>query len=152
MKMKTKNIEVSILPKIKNIIALTNELNGKNLNEVYFKGSSQNDLPTLCLILKEFASNDEGKKVFANIEEVYDFLDEYISESKKTISDIYEEIAIEVNELGFFNTKMKKEELQSNLVSNLNIDMDMIVGDIIKKVTEEKMKPTIEKEFTGFQA
>ena len=137
MKMKTKNKEVNILPKIKNIVALTNELNGKNLNEVYFKGSSQNDIGTLCLIIKEFATNDDGGRTFSEIDEVYEFLDDYIMETKKTIANIYEEIASEINELGFFNTKMKQEELQVSLVSNLNINMDTIVEEIVKKVSDE---------------
>lgn len=150
MILKTNTKEITIMPKIKHIIELTNVLKGKNLNEVFFKGATSNDINVLCLVIEKFSTID-GNKAFKNINEVYDFLDEYIIENKETVTEIYEKIAEEINNLGFFNKKMNKEELKMALVSNLDIDMDSIVTDIVKKVSEEKMRPEIEKEFQGFK-
>lgn len=152
MILKANEKEINIKLRIKNIIKLTKELNGKNLNEVFFRGANDSDIVTLVKILLAFNENEDGKRILNTENEVENFLDSYIVENSKTISDIYKELAEDINEQGFFNKKMSKEEIEMSLASNVEIDMDSIIENIVKQVTEEKIKPQIEQEFTGFKA
>ena len=59
-----------------------------------------------------------------------------MEENKKTYKDIFEEIAEDINEEGFFNSKMTKKELKDKMSSPLS---SMNMNDVIKRVNVNKL-------------
>lgn len=130
----TKNKTINLVFKTKKIVNIANILKEKNFEEVYFKTMKELDLNALTKIIFHFAEFENQKEAFNSSEDVYDFLDEYKTENKKSYYDIFKEIAEAVNEEGFFIKKMTEEELQekiSNPLSEIKL--------------EELMKPAMEK-------
>jgi|GEM_PF-943899 len=150
MILETKKSKIEIVLSTRKIIDLTKKLKGKNLTEIYFKALRDCDLEILAKIIYAFAEPADGtNKAFVDDSYVYDFLDDYMKESKKSYKDIYSEIAVEVNEQGFFNEKMTLEELQAkaeDLMSSINME------EIIKNSTEKAVSEITAEEFRGHKA
>lgn len=145
MILETKNKKIELTYKTRKIVQLTKELKGKNFEELYFNAISENNIGALAEIILAFAENkDTGLNVFKSVEEVYDFIDDYMSENKKTYQDIFKEIAEDINNQGFFNSKMTKEELTNKINSHISIDMNQIIKDSAEKaitqIAQNEMK------------
>lgn len=149
MILKTKNIEVKIVIRSRKIANLTDKLEGKNLNEMFFKGFKENNLKTLAIFLEEFSETEDKTKLFKNLDEVYDFIDDLKLENDKiTYETIYKELAEEINNMGFFNKKMTSKELETILKDKTpDIDVDLIIN----KMSEQAGKELAE-EFKGYRA
>lgn len=150
MILKTAKNEIEIRLTTKRIIDIIKKLNGKNLEEIYFKALNECDIEILAKMIYYFSDPADGSnKAFVNEEYVYDFLDDYKKENDKTYTDIYKEIALEVNEQGFFNSKMTKEELEEksgDLMSSINLN-EVMKGTIEKVATE-----IATEEFKGYKS
>ena len=75
---------------------------------------------------------------------MYDFLDDYKEETEKSYSDIFNELAEEINKEGFFKSKMNEEELKQKISNPLSeVDMESIIKTsaekVIAQVTEKEM-------------
>lgn len=150
MILETSKQKIEIILSTRKIVDLTKKLKGKNLTEIYFKALRDCDTEALGKIIYAFAEPADGSnKAFANEEYVYDFIDEYMRENKKSYSDIYNELAIEVNEQGFFNKKMTKEEITEkaeDLMSSINME------EVIKTSTEKAVTEITTAEFKGYKS
>lgn len=71
---------------------------------------------------------------------MYDFLDDYLEENKKTYKDIFTEIAEDINKEVFFNNKM------SSSLSSMNMN------EVIKNSAEKAIAKVAEQEFQGYRA
>lgn len=148
MILETKNKKVDLIYRTRSIVKVNKELNGKNFEELYFNAVSENNVEALSRIILVFAEDvNSGLSAFKNIDEVFDFLDEYMEESQKTYSDIFKEIAESINEMGFFGNKMTKDELEAKMKTHMSIDMN----EIIKNSAEKAIAGVAEKEFRGYK-
>lgn len=149
MILETNNRKINLNLSTRKIVNVANLLKGKNFEEIYFKAINENDLNALSKIIFVFAETDDGLKAFKSSDEVYDFIDDYKDENKKTYQDIFEEIAKVVNDEGFFKKKMNKKELEeriSNPISGINMN------EIIKTSAEKAVTKIAEQEvFQGFK-
>lgn len=149
MILKTKDKEVKIVIRSRKIANLTDKLEGKNLNEMFFKGVKENNIKTLAIFLEEFSENEDKSKSFNNTDEVYDFIDGLKTENDKvTYETIYKSLAEEINSMGFFNKKMTSKELEKVLndkIPGINIQ------EIVDKMSEQAGKELAE-EFKGYKA
>lgn len=143
-----KDKKINLVFTTRKLVTISNILKGKNFEDLYFKAINENDLEALSKIIYTFAENDAGEKSFKTFDEVYEFIDDYKDENKKTYQDIYSEIAEAINEEGFFTKKMNKKELRektSNPLSNVNME------EVIKNSAEKAISNMAEKEiFQGF--
>ena len=149
MELKTSNKTIELVFTTRKIVNISNQLKGKNFEDLYFKAMNDNDLDALSKIIYSFAEDIEnGSKPFKSSEEVYDFLDEYKKENNKSYEDIFKEIAEVINEEGFFNTKMSKKDLTQKISNPLSgIDMNSLMKESAEKamtriVEQEATKPT----------
>lgn len=145
MILEIKNKKIELTYKTRKIVQLTKELKGKNFEELYFNSISENNIEALAEIILVFAEDkNTGLNVFKNIEEVYDFIDDYMLENKKTYQEIFKEIAEDINNQGFFNSKMTEEELINKINSHISIDMNQIIKDSAEKaitqIAQNEMK------------
>lgn len=150
MELITKNKKIILVFTTRKIVNIANILKGKNFEDLYFKAMSENDLDALSKIIYTFAEDEAGVKSFKTSEEVYDFIDDYKEENEKTYEDIFNEVAVAINEEGFFKTKMKKKELQEKAINPLS-GLDM--NDVIKQSAEKAITKITEQEvFQGYLA
>lgn len=143
MELRTKNKTIILVFTTRKIVNISNLLKGKNFDDLYFKAMNESDLDALSKIIYIFAEDEAGLKSFKTSEEVYDFIDDYKTENNKTYEDIYNELAVAINDEGFFKTKMKKKDLEqriSNPLSGLN------VNNIIKESAEKAITKIAEQE------
>lgn len=149
MILETKNKKVNLVLRTRKIADIAKQLDGKNFEDVYFKAMNEFDLEALSKIIFILAENEDKTSAFKNSTEVYDFIDDYKSENKKTYKEIFEEIAKDINKEGFFNSKMTKEELEgkmSNPLSSMNMD------ELIKNSAEKAISKVAEEQFQGYRA
>lgn len=148
MVMKTEKLTIDLVFTTKKIVRLTEELKGKNLSDLYFKALNNSDIKSLATIILAFGEL-EGKNPFnSDINKVYDFIDEYKKENKKTYEDIYKEIAEVINEEGFFIKKMTKEELMEKINNPLaSLDLEETIKNAANKVATDTMTDA----FKGYQ-
>lgn len=148
MILETKNKKINLVFTTRKIVNISNILKGKDFEDLYFKAMNENDLDALSKIIFTFAEDEAGIKSFKSSEEVYDFIDDYKQENKKTYQDIFNEIAGIINDEGFFKTKMNKKQLQekiSNPLSGINM------SEVIKTSAEKAISKVAEKEvFKGY--
>ena len=149
MIMKTSNQEVNIVLKTRKIAKLTDKLKGNNLNEIFFKGLRDCNPTTLGIFIEAFAENSEGKDSFGSILNVYDFIDDYRKENEKSYEDIYKELAVEINNQGFFNKKMTEKELETAMKDPIG---DININEIVNKVAEKEIGTVVQEEFRGHKA
>lgn len=139
----TENKKINLVFKTRKLVDISNKLKGKNFEEVFFKAIKDLDLDALSKIIFVLAEYEDEKEAFNSSQEVYEFIDEFKSENKKTYSDIFQEIAEAINKEGFFNTKMTKEELKERISNPL---LQMNLEDITKTSIEKAMANIAEKE------
>lgn len=149
MILKTKNKEIKIVIRSRKIASLTDKLEGKNLNEMFFKGVKETNLKTLAIFLEEFSENEDKTKSFNSLDEVYDFIDDLkVENDKVTYETIYRDLAEEINSMGFFNKKMTAKGLEKILndkIPDINVEM------IVNKMSEQAGKE-LAGEFKGYKA
>lgn len=149
MILETKNKTINIVLRTRKIVDITNKLQGKNFEELYFKAMNENNLEALSKILFIFAEDEAGLSSFKSNYEAMDFIDDYKEENKKSYQDIFNELANTINDEGFFKVKMTKKELQekiSNPLSSLNME------EVIKNSAEKAIsKVTEEQVFQGYK-
>ena len=142
------NKKVNLVYRTRSIVKVTNLLKGKNFEEIYFNALSENNIDALSNMILVFGEDyDSGRHAFENVDDVYDFLDDYMEQKQKTYGDIFKEIAESINEMGFFNSKMTTEELETKMKSHMAINMN----EIIKSSAEKAITSVAEKEFRGYK-
>ena len=147
MELKTNTQTVYVRFSTRKIVRISNILNGKNFENLYFKALNENDIEALSQILMVFSENEDGTVAFKGIDQVYDFIDDYMAQNKKHYIDIFEELAGAINDEGFFLKKMSKEILKDRITNPLsNLDMN----ELIKNSTEKAVSKVAEKEFQGY--
>ena len=149
MILKAKEKEINIVIRTRKIARLTDKLKGMNLNEIFFKGLRDCNISTLAVFINEFAENEDGKNSFGSIQNVYDFIDDYMQESGKTYADIYKDLAVEINDMGFFNQKMTEKELEAKIKDPIG---DININEIVNKVAEKEVGSVVQEEFRGYKA
>ena len=149
MILKTKNKEINLVLRTRKIADIAKKLEGKNFEDVYFKAMNEFDLEALSKIIFILAENEDKTNAFKNSTDVYDFLDDYMEENKKTYKDIFEEIAEDINEEGFFNSKMTKKELKDKMSNPLS---SMNMNEVIKSSAEKAISKVAEEQFQGYRA
>ena len=148
MILEIENKKVNLIYRTRSIVKVTNLLKGKNFEEIYFNALSENNIDALSQMIYVFGEDyDSGTNAFKSVEEVYDFLDEYMEKNQKSYGDVFKDIAKSINEMGFFNTKMTEEELEEKMKTHMAIDMD----EIIKSSAEKAISKVAEQEFRGFK-
>ena len=147
MILETKNKKISLVYRTRSIVKVTNLLQGKNFEEIYFDALSQNNIDALSKIIFIFAEDiDSGVSAFKSSEEVYDFIDDYMAENKKSYYDIFKEIAEDINNEGFFTKKRSKKEMEDKISNPLSLNMD----EIIKNSTEKAVQAVAQEQFQGY--
>lgn len=150
MELKANNKTITLVFTTRKIVNLSNQLKGKNFEDLYFKAMNEKDLDALSKIIYTFAEDAEnGAKSFIKSEEVYDFLDDYKKENNKTYEDIFKELAGAINEEGFFNSKMTKKELADRISNPLS---GMNMKELVQKSAERVMSKIAEEQFQGYKA
>ena len=149
MILETKNQKFNLVLRTRKIADIAKKLEGKNFEDVYFKAMNEFDLEALSKIIFILAENEDKTNAFKNSTDVYDFLDDYMAENKKTYKDIFEEIAEDINKEGFFNSKMTKEQLKDKMSSPLS---SMNMNEVIKSSAEKAIAKVAEQEFQGYRA
>lgn len=149
MLLKTKNKEINLVLRTRKIADIAKRLEGKNFEDVYFKAMNEFDLEALSKIIYILAENEDKTSSFKSSTDVYDFIDDYMEENKKTYKDIFEEIATDINKEGFFNSKMTKEQLKDKMSSPLS---SMNMNEVIKNSAEKAIAKVAEQEFQGYKA
>ena len=146
--MNTLKLEIEIRLTTRKIVNLTDKYKGKNLGELYFKASNNCNEKFISEFIFAFAEKD-GKTPFnGDINQVYDFLDNYMKENKKSYKDIYNDIAEIINEEGFFSKKMTKEELTEALNNPMaSINMEETMKNVVDKIATE----VASEEFKGYK-
>lgn len=146
MLLETKNKKIDLVLRTRKIADIAKKLEGKNFEDVYFKAMSEYDLEALSKIIFILAENEDKTSSFKNNDDVYEFIDDYMAEKNKTYRDIFEEIAKDINEEGFFNKKMTKEQIQEKISNPLS---SMNMNELIKNSAERAIAKVAEKEFQG---
>ena len=149
MILETKNKKINLVLRTRKLADIAKQLDGKNFEDVYFKAMNDMDLEALSKIIFILAENEDKTNAFKNSTEVYDFIDDYMSEKKKTYKDIFKEIAEDINKEGFFNSKMTKEELEGKMSNPLS---SMNMSEVIKNSAEKAISRVAEQEFQGYRA
>lgn len=149
MILETKNKKINLVLRTRKIADIAKKLDGKNFEDVYFKAMNEFDLEALSKIIFILSENEDKTNSFKNSTDVYDFLDDYMEENKKTYKDIFEEIAEDINEEGFFNSKMTKKELKDKMSNPLS---SMNMNEVIKNSAEKAISKVAEEQFQGYRA
>ena len=149
MILETKNKRINLVLRTRKIADIAKKLEGKNFEDVYFKAMNEFDLEALSKIIYILAENEDKTSSFKSNTDVYDFIDDYMEENKKTYKDIFTEIAEDINEEGFFNSKMTKEQLKDKMSSPLS---SMNMNEVIKSSAEKAIAKVAEQEFQGYRA
>ena len=149
MILETKNKKINLVLRTRKIADIAKKLEGKNFEDVYFKAMSEFDLDALSKIIFILAENEDKTSSFKSQTDVYDFIDDYMEENKKTYKDIFTEIAEDINKEGFFNNKMTKEQLKDKMSSPLS---SMNMNEVIKNSAEKAIAKVAEQEFQGYRA
>mgnify|MGYP004627032539 CR=1 FL=1 len=144
----TKKMNIKLVPRTKKVIDLTEKLKNKNLNELIFNGLREANLKILAEIIKSFAETEDDKQAFFSIDNVYDFIDEWIEENKKSYTELYKEVIKVVNDMGFLKTKLTENDLETEIKNPLmNIDM----SEIIKESATKAVESIAQEEFRGYK-
>lgn len=149
MILETKNKTINLVLRTRKIVDIANSLGNKNFEDAYFKAVQNNDREAMIKIIYSLAEDENRKHSFNSSSDVYDFLDEYRMENKKTYSDIFKELTEVINEEGFFMKKMTKKELEemiSNPLSGTNMN------ELVQKSAEKAISKIAEEQFQGFRA
>ena len=143
MELKTNYKTINLVFTTKKIVNISKILGNRNFEELFFRVMNENDVEALAQIIFVFAEDETGLKSFKNIDEVYDFIDDLISEGKKSYGDVYMEVAGAINDEGFFKKKMTKKEIlekTSNPLSSIN------VKEIVKNSAERAIGKVVQEQ------
>ena len=149
MILETKKQKINLVLRTRKIADIAKKLDGKNFEDVYFKAMNEFDLEALSKIIYILAENEDKTNSFKSNTDVYDFIDDYMEENKKTYKDIFTDIAEDINKEGFFNSKMTKEQLKDKMSSPLS---SMNMDEVIKNSAEKAIAKVAEQEFQGYRA
>lgn len=149
MLLETKNKKVNLVLKTRKIVSIANSLKNKNFEDAYFKAIQNNDLDAFSKIIYTLAENEEGKHVFSSSDEVYDFLDDYRAENRKTYDDVFKEVTEVINAEGFFMKKMTKKELEEMILNPLS---GTNMNELVQKSAEKAISKIAEEQFHGYKA
>ena len=149
MILETKNKRINLVLRTRKIADIPKKIEGKNFEDVYLKAMNEFDLEALSKIIYILAENEDKTSSFKSNTDVYDFIDDYMEENKKTYKDIFTEIAEDINKEGFFNSKMTKEQLKDKMSSPLS---SMNMNEVIKSPAEKAIAKVAEQEFQGYRA
>ena len=148
MDLSIKEKNVKLVLRTRKIVDIAHTLKGKNFEEVFFKAKNDMDLDALSKIIYTLAEGEGDKNPFTTSQDVYDFLDDYRKEHKKTYDDIFNDLTEFINKEGFFNKKMTKEELAEK-TDGLMSSVD--TPSIVKNVVEKAVAQVAEEEFRGYK-
>lgn len=147
MELKTNYKTINLVFTTKKIVNISKILGNRNFEELFFRVMNENDVEALAQIIFVFAEDETGLKSFKNIDEVYDFIDDLISEGKKSYGDVYMEVAGAINDEGFFKKKMtKKEILEKTSNPLLSINMKEIVKNSAERAIGKVVQEQIEQQ------
>lgn len=158
MKLETKNKIINLVFKTRKIVEIANTLKNKDFEDVFTKAYSICDLDALSKIVYTLAEDEEGKHAFETSEAVYDFLDDYRTENKCNLVEVYKKIAEALNEEGFFKKKKTKKEIEEMTLNPLSgINMNEVVQRSATKAmeaiaVEEVKKQSEDNTFKGYKA
>ena len=125
MLLKTKNKEINLVLRTRKIADIAKRLEGKNFEDVYFKAMNEFDLEALSKIIYILAENEDKTSSFKSSTDVYDFIDDYMEENKKTY---------------------KLKDKMSSPLSSMNMN------EVIKNSAEKAIAKVAEQEFQGYRA
>ena len=149
MILKTEKKEVELRPTTRKIIKMTQEKGEKNLNDYFFKAVNSGDIESIANIIFNFAEDADGKRAFNQLVEVYDFMDNWLSENGKSYEDLSIELGKMINDMGFFNKKLGDKELMEMMTNPLaTFDMKKVLTNSTEKVISQ----AVSEEFRGFKA
>ena len=138
MILKTEKKEVELRPTTRKIIKMTQEKGEKNLNDYFFKAVNSGDIESIANIIFNFAEDADGKRAFNQLVEVYDFMDNWLSENGKSYEDLSIELGKMINDMGFFNKKLGDKELMEMMTNPLaTFDMKKVLTDSTEKVISQ---------------
>lgn len=149
MILKTEKREVELRPTTRKIVRITEENKCKNLNEYFFSILSEKDIKGLATIIFSFAEPVGESKGLANLNDTYDLIDDLRIENNKSYEDLLKDIGEFINDMGFFNKKMTKEELK-RMMNDPLVGFDM--KKIINSSTEKAVTEVVANEFRGYKA
>ena len=149
MILETKNKTINLVLKTRKIVKIANLLQNKNFEDCYFKAIQNNDLDSLSKIIFILAEDNDGNSSFKSSDEVFDFLDDYRMENKRTFEDIIKELTEVINEEGFFIKKRSKKEI-AEMISNPLSGMNM--NELVQKSAEKAISKIAEEQFQGYKA
>lgn len=149
MILKTEKREVELRPTTRKIVRITEENKYKNLNEYFFSVLSEKDIKGLATIIFSFAEPVGESKGLANLNDTYDLIDDLRIENNKSYEDLLKDIGEFINDMGFFNKKMTKEELK-RMMNDPLVGFDM--KKIINSSTEKAVTEVVANEFRGYKA
>lgn len=149
MILKTEKREVELRPTTRKIVRITEENKCKNLNEYFFSVLSEKDIKGLATIIFAFAEPVGESKGLASLNDTYDLIDDLRIENNKSYEDLLKDIGEFINDMGFFNKKMTKEELKKMMNDPL-VGFDM--KKIINSSTEKAVTEVVANEFRGYKA
>ncbi len=149
MILKTEKKEVELRPTTRKIVRITEENKCKNLNEYFFSVLSEKDIKGLATIIFAFAEPVGESKGLASLNDTYDLIDDLRIENNKSYEDLLKDIGEFINDMGFFNKKMTKEELK-RMMNDPLVGFDM--KKIINSSTEKAVTEVVANEFRGYKA
>ncbi len=149
MILKTEKREVELRPTTRKIVRITEENKCKNLNEYFFSVLSEKDIKGLAQIIFSFAEPVGESKGLASLNDTYDLIDDLRIENNKSYEDLLKDIGDFINDMGFFNKKMTKEELK-RMMNDPLVGFDM--KKIINSSTEKAVTEVVANEFRGYKA
>ena len=149
MILKTEKREVELRPTTRKIVRITEENKCKNLNEYFFSVLSEKDIKGLAIIIFAFAEPVGESKGLASLNDTYDLIDDLRIENNKSYEDLFKDIGEFINDMGFFNKKMTKEELK-RMMNDPLVGFDM--KKIINSSTEKAVTEVVANEFRGYKA
>lgn len=146
MILESENKTIKIRLTNRKIIELCDKFKTNNIQDLYFKALNEKNIKTLAKIIFELAEDEDGKKAFTNndINQTYDFLDNYMEKNKKTYEDMFNELAEYINNEGFFMKRYNTQELEamkSDLLAGM--DMNAVVQEAMKQIATEELVKTI---------
>ena len=123
MILETEKKTVTLQLKNRLVALLEERLQCKDLRTFLFQEANNAKLRTFAMCLLTLT-----EKEFKNINEVYDFLDDYQQELEKTFFELYQDLILDMNDRYFFKEKLSEEELKK-MAQDPMVGLDM--GEIM---------------------
>ncbi len=141
-------VDIFLVPKTKKVIVLTEKLKAKSLNDLLFKGLNDGNLNVLAIVIQAFAEKEDGSQAFFSLENVYEFIDDYVASNNCSYQQLFEEVIKVTNEMGFLKAKMEETKLNGEIKNPISsIDLNEIIANSAQKAVET----IAEEEFRGYK-